>query len=620
MTPMHRFLIFALAGSLCMPLKAQWTTNTALNTPIATGTTDDLQALTGPSGRTYVAMFQPTSNGYSPRLQVLNELGVARLGSNGMAFNTTASMGTYTVTWDLRLDANEHVYIGFTATGNTDAVVHRLDSSGNHVWNTAGVALGQGYDVKLLPLNNGDLMVGWLDANGGGAKLRKIGASGSFAWPSAVTIASPTGSGQVQVGELMEYSNGDVLVVYYVRTGFGPSALPYAQRYTASGTAVWLQPKALTSGWYVYSNRRYSLVQRGDTAYFGMAAAQGLDLQAKVQRINPLGGLPWGANGVDVSTLNNQYERDVTLGIAPDGDALYAVAEVTPLSQGQMGTLVQKMHLKTGALPWGSAGRMLFNPSSKDQGPKGDLGFIDSKPVVVYSDGFNNGGTPVRLLAAFLDTAGALVDSIPLATYTSPKGRIQLSGASGFDVTAVWSEDRGAGSLGFAQRLNRTPCPQASAGAGWASQLDSAWLWYTGSGADSLFWDLGDGSTASSVPGDTLRHSYAANGTYAVVQYAFRSCGTSDTAQVSGGIQGIGEAEGRAARVRVGPTPTENALVLDAPGPVSAVCWDVLGRPVGSILRWEPATWWTPCADCPDGMYYLELEGVGRQAIVLKRP
>jgi hypothetical protein len=79
-------------------------------------------------------------------------------------------------------------------------------------------------------------------------------------------------------------------------------------------------------------------------------------------------------------------------------------------------------------------------------------------------------------------------------------------------------------------------------------------------------------------------------------------------------------AEGRAARVRVGPTPTENALVLDAPGPVSAVCWDVLGRPVGSILRWEPATWWTPCADCPDGMYYLELEGVGRQAIVLKRP
>jgi hypothetical protein len=77
-----------------------------------------------------------------------------------MQFNTTTSMGTSTVNWDMRLDANEHVYLGFTGTGNTDAVVHRLDSMGNHVWNTAGVALGQGYDVKLLPLAGGDLMVG----------------------------------------------------------------------------------------------------------------------------------------------------------------------------------------------------------------------------------------------------------------------------------------------------------------------------------------------------------------------------------------------------------------------------------------------------------------------------
>ena len=59
-----------------------------------------------------------------------------------MQFNSTTSMGTSTVTWDMRLDANEHVYLGFTGTGNTDAVVHRLDSMGNHVWSTTGIALG----------------------------------------------------------------------------------------------------------------------------------------------------------------------------------------------------------------------------------------------------------------------------------------------------------------------------------------------------------------------------------------------------------------------------------------------------------------------------------------------
>jgi hypothetical protein len=522
-----------------------------------------------------------------------------------MQFNTTTSMGTSTVTWDMRLDANEHVYLGFTGTGNTDAVVHRLDSMGNHVWNTAGIALGQGYDVKLLPLAGGDLMVGWFDANGGGAKLRKIGAAGSFAWPAAVTIASPTGSGQVNVGEMMEYSNGDVLVIYYVRSGFGPSGLPYAQRYTSSGTAVWLQPKALTSGWYVYSFLRFPLVQRGDTAYFGMSAAQGSDLQAKVQRINPLGGLPWGLNGVDVSTLNNQYERNLTMGVAPDGTMLYAASEVTPLSQGQMGTILQKIHTKTGATPWGSAGRMLFNPSAKDQSPRGDLGFIDGKPVVLYSDGFNNGGTPVRLLAAFLDTAGTILDTVPMGIAATSKGRVHLSGTSGFDATAVWAEDRGNGSLAFAHRINRTPCPSVSAGAGWSSVLDTARIWFTGAGADSLYWTLGDGSSASSLPGDTLQHSYASNGSYTAWVYAYRNCGTMDSTSITIVISGIGLNQNSQNSRWIGPNPSQGMLVHRASAVPRAQLLNAQGQLVAEVKDWQADEPWLLPSGLASGLYFI---------------
>ena len=590
------------------PVFAQWNPNPAVNSPVATGITDDLQAITGPSGRTYVAMFQPTSSGYSPRLQILNDLGSPRLGPNGMQFNTTTSMGTSTVNWDMRLDANEHVYLGFTGTGNTDAVVHRLDSMGNHVWNTAGVALGQGYDVKLLPLAGGDLMVGWFDANGGGAKLRKIGAAGSFAWPAAVTIASPTGSGQVNVGEMMEYSNGDVLVIYYVRSGFGPSGLPYAQRYTSSGTAVWLQPKALTSGWYVYSFLRFPLVQRGDTAYFGMSAAQGPDLQGKIQRINPLGGLPWGLNGVDVSTLNNQYERSLTMGLAPDDFMLYVAAEVTPLGQGQMGTILQKIHAQTGATPWGSSGRMLFNPSAKDQSPRGDLGFIDSKPVVLYSDGFNNGGTPVRLLAAFLDTAGAILDTVPMGISATSKGRVHLSGTSGFNATAVWAEDRGSGSLAFAHRINRTPCPGVSAGAGWSSVLDTARIWFTGAGADSLYWTLGDGSSASSLPGDTLDHRYAANGSYTVWQYAYRTCGSVDSASVNVVISGIGLSQNSQNSRWIGPNPSQGMLVHRASAVPLAQLLNAQGQLVAEVKDWQADEPWLLPSGLASGLYFIRCD------------
>jgi hypothetical protein len=602
--------IFAFSGGT---LVAQWNPNTAVNTPVGTGTTDDLQAITGPSGRTYVAMFQPTTTGYSPRLQVLNDQGVPRLGTNGMQFNTTTSMGTSTVTWDMRLDAQEHVYIGFTGTGNTDAVVHRLDSTGNHVWSPSGIALGQGYDVKVLPLANGDAMVGWIDANGGGAKLRKIGASGSFAWPAAVTIPSPTGSGQVNVGEMLEYSNGDVLVIYYVRAGFGPSALPYAQRYTAAGVGVWPQPKALTNGWYVYSFRRYPLTQRGDTAYFGMAAASGLDLQCKVQRINPLGGLPWGTNGKDFSSLSNMYERNLTLGIAPDDHHMYVAAEVTPTSQGQMGTMIQKFHLRDGSMPWGATGRTVFNISSRDQSPQGELGFVDSKPVFVYSDGFNNGGTPVRLLAAFLDTAGGLVDTIPMATYAASKGRVYLSGTSGFDVTAVWSEDRGSGSLAFAHRINRTPCPAALAGADWGSSLDSAWLWFTGSGADSLYWTLGDGSTTSSLPTDTINHSFAGNGTFTAWVYAYRDCGSVDSASVSVVISGIGLDENPTKSLVMSPNPSRGMLTLRGGDVAHARLVNAQGQVVAEIRNWTAGEAWVLPEGLANGIYSV----VGDQLHIL---
>lgn len=592
--------IFAFLGGT---LVAQWNPNTAVNTPVATGTTDDLQAITGPSGRTYVAMFQPTTNGYSPRLQVLNDQGVPRLGTNGMQFNSTTAMGTYTVTWDMRLDAQEHVYIGFTGTGNTDAVVHRLDSTGNHVWSPSGIALGQGYDVKLLPMANGDVMAGWIDANGGGAKLRKIGASGSFAWPAAVTVPSPTGTGQVNIGEMLEYSNGDVLVIFYVRASFGPSALPYAQRYTAAGVGVWPQPKALTNGWYVYSNRRFPLTQRGDTAYFGMAAASGLDLQAKVQRINPLGGLPWGANGKDFSTLANMYERNLSIAIAPDDHYLYAAAEVTPTSQGQMGTMVQKIHLRDGSMPWGAAGRTVFSISSRDQSPRGDLGFIDSKPVVLYSDGFNNGGTPVRLLAAFLDTAGALTDTVQMGTYAASKGRVHLSGTSGFNVTAVWSEDRGSGNLAFAHRINRTPCPAVLAGADWGSSLDSAWLWFTGSGADSLYWTLGDGSTTSSLPTDTINHSYAGNGTFTAWVYAYRDCGSVDSASVSVVISGIGLDEKPTQSLVISPNPSRGTLLLGGGDVAHALLINPQGQVVAEIRNWTAGEAWVLPEGLANGIY-----------------
>ena len=246
---------------------------------------------------------------------------------------------------------------------------------------------------------------------------------------------------------------------------------------------------------------------------------------------------------------------------------------------------------------------MLFNPSAKDQSPRGDLGFVDSKPVILYSDGFNNGGTPVRLLAAFLDTAGALVDTIPMATYAASKGRVHLSGTTGFDVTAVWSEDRGNGSLAFAHRINRTPCPAVAAGADWGSSLDSAWLWFTGSGADSLFWTLGDGSTASSLPTDTLQHAYGANGSYTAWVYAYRDCGSVDSASVNVLISGIGIGESQAQLLEISPNPSRGTLMLRGGDVGHARLVTAQGQVGTEIRNWAAGEAWVLPEGLANGIY-----------------
>jgi hypothetical protein len=306
------------------------------------------------------------------------------------------------------------------------------------------------------------------------------------------------------------------------------------------------------------------------------------------------------------------------MGLAPDDFMLYVAAEVTPLGQGQMGTILQKIHARTGATPWGSSGRMLFNPSAKDQSPRGDLGFIDSKPVVLYSDGFNNGGTPVRLLAAFLDTAGAILDTVPMGISATSKGRVHLSGTSGFNATAVWAEDRGSGSLAFAHRINRTPCPGVSAGAGWSSVLDTAQIWFTGAGADSLYWTLGDGSSASSLPGDTLQHRYAANGSYTAWVYAYRYCGTMDSASVNVVISGIGLSQNSQNSRWIGPNPSRGTLVHRGASIARVQLMNIQGQLVAEVYDWPADELWVLPEGLANGAYVALYENCHQRIHIIR--
>jgi hypothetical protein len=141
---------------------------------------------------------------------------------------------------------------------------------------------------------------------------------------------------------------------------------------------------------------------------------------------------------------------------------------------------------------------------------------------------------------------------------------------------------------------------------GWGSALDSAWLWYAGGGADSLYWTLGDGTTASSNGSDTLHHRYSANGTYTVWQFAYRSCGSVDSSSTQVLIQGIGLDEVLAVGFRVAPNPAHDNLQHFAPQSVAeARLVNLHGQCLAVVRDWHPRQTWTLPENLAPGLYFI---------------
>ena len=449
--------LLALLLSYPMDIHAQWTEDTAQNTLISSLTAPDLKILPGPDGSTYIAFWHevPSPQNYELRLQKIDSAGIAQFGQEGMLIDASTAMSTFLVTWDMKADRAGNIYIGITGTGSGNpAVVHKISPQAEQPWGPTGINIGSGYDLKLLPLSNGELIVSYLP--GSQANLRKLTADGQQAWAAPLVI-TPVGNGRTLGGELVEISGNRFELIFYVQPSFSPYGPAYAQCYDFDGQPQWSAPVPLSQGRSLRTNARYAVCQSADTTYFGFSAALGLNIQSFIQRINPDGSTPWSSTGLDFAEQSTLYERDVRIAVEQGSPYLWAVAEMTPSSQGNVGEWVQKVELSSGQRLLGADGREVFAVTS-DRAHKGELRVVNDRPAFLITDGIGNGTNPLPLLLVTLDTAGLLDPAaglLPVAT--NPQGikdRMQLRDitADGYAI-AVWTENRGNGSLPYAQRI-----------------------------------------------------------------------------------------------------------------------------------------------------------------------
>ena len=431
-------------------VNAQWTNDTAVNTLVASSSCDDMQSIGAFGGKTVVVFWKVVASptNYELRMQKINFDGTQAFGADGVLVSNTLPMSTSTNIWSINIDASDNVYIGVTGTTDQSGHVFKVDPNGNNLWGATGINLGTGNLVTTQPLSSGEVAVTWLGTSNK-AYLQKYTSAGTPIWTSPTTVIS--GTSKTAPANLFNHANGDITVVFHTYNT-GISSTLWAQRYSSAGVQLWTLPTQLSNTTTAF-NRLYSSVQDGDIVYFGYFGSVGSRFDSYVQRINADGTLPWGINGKDFDTNQTNYEVDTKIAFTSGSQYIWAIANYCNTSQSLYGEYVQKFDKVTGARLFTETAKELYPINSFFNIHIGrEFFLVNDTPMFLLKSGNDTGVSPTTLTTVFLSSTGDLVSSVPVATFSANKKRVQFNNpVAATHAITVFIEDKGSGAKIYAQ-------------------------------------------------------------------------------------------------------------------------------------------------------------------------
>lgn len=447
-------LLYLLFGCLFTSFAfGQWTSDYSANTQVAESHTSDVQSVGTNDGKTFV-VFWDEDAGYKLRVQLLDTAGYQQFGPNGMLVNAVADNGTWTATRSNVVDEDGNLYIGFTATNEGNGYVNKISSDGTQMFGENGIMIPDGWDLKLLPLPDGGVLVGWQGANYG--MLMKYDENGNPVWPAPKEMESADPSlPYSNIGEMTILSDGTFVVIVHGKgTVWMIDSKVSAFRISEDGDAIWsISP---ISEQTLASNRRYSLIQKEDVVYFGYYGSTGFRFDSFLQRINPDGSLPWGIDGADFSTDDTFYEMTGSIVADESSSVVWFTANVSNQTQSEFGQYIQKFDMETGERLLGDHAKEIFPVSADNWISVGDIQLAGEKPLILFANDISNGVNPIQLGVVLLDTDGNFEwqdEYLMIATSPGNKYRCDFTKNVNGQSVAVWAEDRNGGYFSFAQNV-----------------------------------------------------------------------------------------------------------------------------------------------------------------------
>ncbi len=446
MTP--ALILLLAAGTV----QGQWTTDLMMNTPVRTVTTGETAAhmvADGPDGSTYTCWFENGSGSYQLRMQRVDVDGINLWPDTGLVVSALPQNSAI-FRYDLQSDRDGNAIVAFQdeRTGTLDIVAYKIAPDGEFLWGANGVELPTpgttGLAPSVAPLENGNTAIAWNTNNSPGqAAAQLVDPNGSVLLAVPITVSASTAVGRPKP---VATSDGGFILQYEVSNGgFGlPPSSMYAQRYDATGTAVWADAVQLSSTPIAFFYFPLPVSDGQDGLYLAYNSSNPDNpafTDVFVQRLRGNGTL-WSTNGtrLDNSSTTQKFTAGKGLVWVNDMDGLMIPIQVTDGAQGQSGVAVQRVDT-AGIRQLGDAAVVII-PVTTDYTSPVDITATEDGAVIIHSTG---GFGQEHYAATRVDLSGSAVWSPAqkdISTADSNKGDGAVTSTRDGQAVVVWQDDR----------------------------------------------------------------------------------------------------------------------------------------------------------------------------------
>jgi hypothetical protein len=440
---------------------SQWSTDPAVNNPInnMSGEQAIPKIATCPNGDTYIASFSSENGNYNMRMQRLNAQGVPQWTTNGILISDNPQ-DTWLTDWDMTADIANHAILVFPdiRNGGANVVAYRISPSGAFVWGDNGIVLSTGdgnYSPKVTCTSAGNAIIAWPQEDV--IHVQKISPTGSMPWGSGGITISGTGV-TYSWPQLLPVGTDEFIMKYYHDTGSFPAITRhiYAQKYNASGSAVWSSPTIVSDqGGIAAWTQILPIVNDGsDGFYIAWHDDRDNNMLSStwVHHISNSGVALFPANGVEASTMGGRNHFYPQLDLPPGSSNVYVFWNEMDGDQNNRGIYGQKLS-STGTRLWATTGQVFIEISPTDVIP--DAVRASPTDVVVFYEEAS-GGSNYQLKAMRVNTDGSYMwtpSSKTVSSAASSKVHTEVNNFADNQWIVSWEDNRTGESDLYAQNI-----------------------------------------------------------------------------------------------------------------------------------------------------------------------